>query len=301
MSPGQRRGLPGGAAGAGLLGQGWLCFFFLFLSSDNSLLSPRCCPPAPAAEALPPPAQDAPELSARRWVPLPGLGGWRRGPRSPSGSAGLRAPPPLPGSARGPCPAAAPPRAPIATAGGGGHLGGGAMSGSKARAAAAAGPEKKPPPGSGGALSRLRGRRGSADAAPRPPWTESDLLALETVRPEHVLGLCRVTESECGPGSGPGAGSARLGSGWPRRPGRLRSSPRGRGRGRGAGPGRGRWGWSGPGRRCPRCAVPGSGRAASARSGSSAVQLCPQLRHNFQKSLGVLGWGLVFFGFPLGC
>lgn len=77
------------------------------------------------------------------------------------------------------------------------------MSGSKARAAAAAGPEKKPPPGSGGALSRLRGRRGSADAAPRPPWTESDLLALETVRPEHVLGLCRVTESECGPGSGP--------------------------------------------------------------------------------------------------
>lgn len=85
------------------------------------------------------------------------------------------------------------------------------MSGSKARAAAAAaaGPEKKPPPATGGALSRLRGRRGSADAAPRPPWTESELLALETVRPEHVLGLCRVTESECGPGStaaGPGEG-----------------------------------------------------------------------------------------------
>lgn len=75
------------------------------------------------------------------------------------------------------------------------------MSGSKARAAAAAGPEKKPSPGTGGALSRLRGRRGSGDAAPRPPWTESELLALETVRPEHVLGLCRVTESECGPGS----------------------------------------------------------------------------------------------------
>ncbi|KAM6339446.1 protein unc-119 homolog B [Alca torda] len=71
------------------------------------------------------------------------------------------------------------------------------MSGSKARAAAAAaaGPEKKPPPASGGALSRLRGRRGSADAAPRPPWTESELLALESVRPEHVLGLCRVTEN----------------------------------------------------------------------------------------------------------
>lgn len=95
---------------------------------------------------------------------------------------------------------AAPPAAPIATAGGGGHLGGGggAMSGSKARAAAAAGPEKKPPPGTGGALSRLRGRRGSGDSATRPgaPWTESELLALETVRPEHVLGLCRVTESE---------------------------------------------------------------------------------------------------------
>ncbi|XP_068767873.1 protein unc-119 homolog B [Struthio camelus] len=72
------------------------------------------------------------------------------------------------------------------------------MSGSKARAATtAAAPEKKPPPGVGGALSRLRGRRGSADAAPRAgaPWTESELLALETVRPEHVLGLCRVTEN----------------------------------------------------------------------------------------------------------
>ncbi|NXX51671.1 U119B protein, partial [Tricholaema leucomelas] len=72
--------------------------------------------------------------------------------------------------------------------------GGGAMSGSKARPAAA-GPEKKPPPAAGGPLSRLRGRRGSADAAPRPPWTESELLALDTVRPEHVLGLCRVTEN----------------------------------------------------------------------------------------------------------
>ncbi|NWZ15668.1 U119B protein, partial [Agelaius phoeniceus] len=74
-----------------------------------------------------------------------------------------------------------------------------AMSGSRARAAAAApGPDKKlppGPPGSTGPLSRLRGRRGSADAPPRQPWTESELLALETVRPEHVLGLCRVTEN----------------------------------------------------------------------------------------------------------
>lgn len=73
------------------------------------------------------------------------------------------------------------------------------MSGSRARAAAAAGPDKKLPPGSAGPLGRLRGRRGSTDAPPRQPWTESELLALETVRPEHVLGLCRVTESECGP------------------------------------------------------------------------------------------------------
>lgn len=81
------------------------------------------------------------------------------------------------------------------------------MSGSRARAAAAApGPDKKLPPGSAGPLSRLRGRRGSADAPPRQPWTESELLALETVRPEHVLGLCRVTESECGPV--PGAAGA---------------------------------------------------------------------------------------------
>ncbi|XP_075754191.1 protein unc-119 homolog B [Pelodiscus sinensis] len=71
------------------------------------------------------------------------------------------------------------------------------MSGSRPRAAAP-GPEKKPPPpGSGGVLSRLRGRRGSGDAAPRAalPRSEAELLALETVRPEHVLGLSRVTEN----------------------------------------------------------------------------------------------------------
>ncbi|XP_061458752.1 protein unc-119 homolog B [Rhineura floridana] len=67
------------------------------------------------------------------------------------------------------------------------------MSGSKPRVAPA-----------GGALSRLRGRRGSGDAslaAVAPlraavlPRTESELLALEAVRPEHVLGLSRVTEN----------------------------------------------------------------------------------------------------------
>lgn len=65
------------------------------------------------------------------------------------------------------------------------------MSGSRPRVA---------PAGPGGALSRLRGgRRDSGDAARAAavlPRTEVELLALEAVRPEHVLGLSRVTESE---------------------------------------------------------------------------------------------------------
>uniref|UniRef100_A0A8C8RH40 Unc-119 lipid binding chaperone B n=1 Tax=Pelusios castaneus TaxID=367368 RepID=A0A8C8RH40_9SAUR len=70
------------------------------------------------------------------------------------------------------------------------------MSSSRPRVAAP-GPEKKPPPGAGGVLSRLRGRRGSGDAALRAglPRSEAELLELETVRPEHVLGLGRVTEN----------------------------------------------------------------------------------------------------------
>ncbi|KAJ7309924.1 hypothetical protein JRQ81_008034 [Phrynocephalus forsythii] len=71
------------------------------------------------------------------------------------------------------------------------------MSGSKPRVA---------PSGSGGAgaLGRLRGRRGSGDAPrralvvppPPPPRPEAELLrGLEAVRPEHVLGLGRVTEN----------------------------------------------------------------------------------------------------------
>ncbi|CAI5797517.1 protein unc-119 homolog B [Podarcis raffonei] len=68
------------------------------------------------------------------------------------------------------------------------------MSGSKPRVAS----------GAGGALSRLRGRRGSGDASPAVvaplraavlPRTEAELLALDAVRPEHVLGLSRVTEN----------------------------------------------------------------------------------------------------------
>uniref|UniRef100_H9G749 Unc-119 lipid binding chaperone B n=1 Tax=Anolis carolinensis TaxID=28377 RepID=H9G749_ANOCA len=62
------------------------------------------------------------------------------------------------------------------------------MSGSKPRVA--------PAPAGRGALSRLRGPRGSGDApAAALPRTEAELLALEPVRPEHVLGLSRVTEN----------------------------------------------------------------------------------------------------------
>ncbi|XP_072839498.1 protein unc-119 homolog B [Pogona vitticeps] len=76
------------------------------------------------------------------------------------------------------------------------------MSGSKPRVA--------PAGAGGGALGRLRGRRASGDASPAAPAaaaaagaplravvprTEAELLALETVRPEHVLGLSRVTEN----------------------------------------------------------------------------------------------------------
>ncbi|KAL8180609.1 UNVERIFIED_CONTAM: hypothetical protein K2H54_029536 [Gekko kuhli] len=70
------------------------------------------------------------------------------------------------------------------------------MSGSKPRVAA---------PGTSGPLSRLRGRSGSGDAAVAPPppppprtvlpRTEAELLALEVIRPDHVLGLSRVTEN----------------------------------------------------------------------------------------------------------
>ncbi|XP_060641369.1 protein unc-119 homolog B [Anolis sagrei] len=62
------------------------------------------------------------------------------------------------------------------------------MSGSKPRVA--------PAPAGRGALSRLRGPRGSGDAsAALLPRTEAELLALEPVRPEHVLGLSRVTQN----------------------------------------------------------------------------------------------------------
>ncbi|XP_020863641.1 protein unc-119 homolog B [Phascolarctos cinereus] len=98
------------------------------------------------------------------------------------------------------------------------------MSGSNpkaAAAAAAAGPgpgalggtkdEKKKP--GGGVLNRLKARRqppaaahhhpadggGSGSGRPEarrvPPVTEQELLALETIRPEHVLRLSRVTEN----------------------------------------------------------------------------------------------------------
>uniref|UniRef100_A0A8D0BE69 Unc-119 lipid binding chaperone B n=1 Tax=Salvator merianae TaxID=96440 RepID=A0A8D0BE69_SALMN len=69
------------------------------------------------------------------------------------------------------------------------------MSGSKPRVASSGGRR---------AMSGLRGRRGSGDALPivvvEPvsrgvPPAEAELLALDTVRPEHVLGLSRVTKN----------------------------------------------------------------------------------------------------------
>lgn len=97
--------------------------------------------------------------------------------------------------------------------GGGGHLGGGAMSGSNSKAAAvgsAAGPgglvtgkEEKKKAG-GGVLNRLKARRQAphhaADDGIGAAVTEQELLALDTIRPEHVLRLSRVTESKCGAG-----------------------------------------------------------------------------------------------------
>lgn len=80
------------------------------------------------------------------------------------------------------------------------------MSGSNPRAAAAgsaagpggllAGKEEKKKAG-GGVLNRLKARRQAADDSIGAAVTEQELLALDTIRPEHVLRLSRATESEC--------------------------------------------------------------------------------------------------------
>lgn len=83
------------------------------------------------------------------------------------------------------------------------------MSGSNPKAATAgpapgpgglvAGKEEKKKAG-GGVLNRLKARRQapphSADDGTGAAVTEQELLALDTIRPEHVLRLNRVTESE---------------------------------------------------------------------------------------------------------
>lgn len=83
------------------------------------------------------------------------------------------------------------------------------MSGSNSKAATAgpasgpgglvAGKEEKKKAG-GGVLNRLKARRQapphSADDGTGAAVTEQELLALDTIRPEHVLRLNRVTESE---------------------------------------------------------------------------------------------------------
>lgn len=87
----------------------------------------------------------------------------------------------------------------------------GAMSGLNPEAAAGgstvgprglvAGKEKKKKAG-GGVLNRLKARRQAphhaVDDGIGAVVTEQELLALDTIRPEHVLRLSRVTESECG-------------------------------------------------------------------------------------------------------
>lgn len=63
------------------------------------------------------------------------------------------------------------------------------------------GKEKKKKAG-GGVLNRLKARRQAphhaVDDGLGAVVTEQELLALDTIRPEHVLRLGRVTESECG-------------------------------------------------------------------------------------------------------
>lgn len=62
-----------------------------------------------------------------------------------------------------------------------------------------AGKEEKKKAG-GGVLNRLKARRQgpphTSDDGPGTAVTEQELLALDTIRPEHVLRLNRVTESE---------------------------------------------------------------------------------------------------------
>lgn len=86
------------------------------------------------------------------------------------------------------------------------------MSGSNPKAAGAgstagarglvAGKDEKKKAG-GGVLNRLKARRQvphhAADDGLGAAVTEQELLALDAIRPEHVLRLSRVTESECGP------------------------------------------------------------------------------------------------------
>lgn len=65
-----------------------------------------------------------------------------------------------------------------------------------------AGKEEKKKAG-GGVLNRLKARRQAphhaAEDGVGAAVTEQELLALDTIRPEHVLRLSRVTESECRP------------------------------------------------------------------------------------------------------
>ena len=125
------------------------------------------------------------------------------------------------------------------------------MSGSNPKAAAAgsaagpgalvAGKEEKKKAG-GGVLNRLKARRQAPPHATEDgigaAVTEQELLALDTIRPEHVLRLSRVTESECplgralpsrwAPGPGPLVAFSGAGRSPPDRPGGPPCGPLGR-------------------------------------------------------------------------
>lgn len=76
-------------------------------------------------------------------------------------------------------------------------LGAGSAAGPRALATAAAGKEEKKKAG-GGVLNRLKARRQAAHRAgdDGAAVTEQELLALDAIRPEHVLRLGRVTDSK---------------------------------------------------------------------------------------------------------
>ncbi|NP_001087608.1 protein unc-119 homolog B-A [Xenopus laevis] len=75
------------------------------------------------------------------------------------------------------------------------------MSGSKREAALTGQPKDERKKSGGGVINRLKARRvqgkesGTSDQSSVTPFREEELLGLNQLRPEHVLGLSRVTEN----------------------------------------------------------------------------------------------------------